>query len=75
MSEKTFLFDVTGMHCQGCAKKITDSLLGRGLAKNLEVDVAKGKVVVVAGEGATSMSLKNEIEKLGFKVSKFELKK
>ena len=74
MTDKTFHFDVQGIRCEGCAKKITDALIGHGLAKKLDVDVPNGKVTIQGESNTTAMSLKSEIEKLGFKVSKFETK-
>ncbi|MBI2521043.1 MAG: heavy-metal-associated domain-containing protein [Bdellovibrio sp.] len=74
MSDKTFLFDVRGIRCEGCAKKITDALVGHGFATKLDVDVQSGKVTIQGQPSTTAMSLKTEIEKLGFKVSKFETK-
>ncbi|HAZ11285.1 MAG: hypothetical protein A2X86_20595 [Bdellovibrionales bacterium GWA2_49_15] len=74
MVAKTFLFDVQGLRCEGCAKKITDALIGHGLAKTLNVDLPQGKVTIEGQQSTTAMSLKTEIEKLGFKVTKFETK-
>lgn len=66
---KSVLFNVEGMSCGGCKSKIENNLDENDQVSKVEVSL-DDKTVLVEGEDALSnMSLKKDIEGLGFSVT------
>ena len=62
------ILTVDGMHCQKCAARIDVALKGINGVKKVLVDLEKKTVSVISKEEIAESTLKEAIEKLGFKV-------
>lgn len=70
---KNVKFNVQDMHCQSCAKKITDSLQELDQKFELSIDVPARSVNIQFNPSTLSaMVFKRQIEQSGFKVDKME---
>lgn len=64
---KSFLFNVEGMKCGGCKSKIVNKLESQ--VETIEVNL-DDKTVKVSSENLSGMTIKKEIEELGFVITK-----
>lgn len=70
---KKVKFNVEQMHCQSCAKKITESLDELEQKFELSIDVpSKSVKIVFDPSDSSAMLFKKQIEQSGFKVDKME---
>lgn len=70
---KKVTFNVQDMHCQSCAKKITQSLDDLDQKFELAIDVPNRSVNIQFDPSTSSaMVFKKQIEEAGFKVDKME---
>lgn len=73
MSKKINL-KVNGIHCNGCATKIKNSIESLAANSTTEVEVSSGKVVVMFNaEKATVADIKKKIIDVGFQVESVEI--
>ena len=69
---KTVNFQVEGMNCNYCVKKIEKGL--SDLSKEVKVNLEEKNVTVsFTPDRATPMQLKKQIEQIGFKVTKMSI--
>ncbi len=71
---KTAKFKVNGIHCNGCATKIKNSINSLEVENQTDIDVAKGEVKVsFDGDKAKLSDIKTKIIEVGYKVEGVEL--
>lgn len=61
---------VDGMHCQACAKRITNALNNVTGVSQVKVDLAQKAVTVTAKDSVTLSELENVITETGYQVIK-----
>lgn len=66
---KKIYFEVQGMSCGGCSSKVEKSLNQNSDIKELEVSWQENFVKVTGEDSLSNMTLKKEIEGLGFQVT------
>lgn len=71
---KTVKLKVNGIHCNGCATKIKNSINTLNVENQTEVNIATGDVkVVFDGEKAKPSEIKSKITDVGFSVEGIEI--
>ena len=75
MSNKKIVnFKVNGIHCNGCATKIINSISSLGLDNKVEVDISTGNVKVdFDSEKSKLNEIKSKIIDVGFTIEGIEL--
>lgn len=69
---KTFIFNVDGITCGGCVRKINSKFESDPAIKKITVSDDK-RIVSISGEDTISgLALKSNLEELGFQVTGFE---
>lgn len=66
---KTLLVGVEGMHCGGCAKKITEHFSNVAEVESVDVNLDNKEVKIVAADELSNMGIRNDIIELGFTVT------
>lgn len=66
---KSVLFNVEGMSCGGCKSKIENNLGENGQISKVEVSLDAKTVLVEGDDALSNMTLKKDIEELGFSVT------
>lgn len=66
---KSVLFNVEGMSCGGCKSKIEKNLSTKESISNVSVSLNEKTVLVEGDDTLSNMTLKKEIEDLGFSVT------
>lgn len=59
---------VKGMTCEHCVKRVERAILSTGKARNVQVDLATGKVVFEREESLSLEEVKANIEMYGYQV-------
>lgn len=59
---------VKGMACEHCVRRVERAILSTGKAKNVEIDLATGKVVFEKEESLSLDEIKANIEMYGYQV-------
>lgn len=59
---------VKGMTCEHCVRRVERAILSTGKAKNVEIDLATGKVVFEKEESLSLDEIKANIEMYGYQV-------
>lgn len=71
---KTAKFKVNGIHCNGCATKIKNSINTLEVENKTDIDVASGVVKVsFDGDKAKLSDIKSKITEAGYRVEGVEL--
>lgn len=66
---KSVLFSVEGMSCGGCVSKIQNNLSTNDQISKVEVSLQDKTVLVEGDDSLSQMTLKSDIEELGFSVT------
>ena len=66
--KETKNYTVNGMHCGGCAKRVTEALMQIPSVKKVNIDLESKNVEVVYAKELSDEAVKSAIEKLGFAV-------
>lgn len=69
---KKMLFNVEGITCGGCVRKITNKFAQDSQIEKVEVSDDKKQVVFQGSDELSGMTIKSELEELGFEVLGFE---
>lgn len=72
MVDKKLNFQVTGMTCGGCERKIIEALAATSGVHQVTADHQQNRVSVACLTDTSTMKLKQTIEGLGFAVGGFE---
>lgn len=59
---------VKGMTCEHCVKRVERAILSTGKARNVQVNLADGKVIFEKEEDLSLEEVKKNIEMFGYKV-------
>uniref|UniRef100_A0A832LVA2 Heavy-metal-associated domain-containing protein n=1 Tax=Caldimicrobium thiodismutans TaxID=1653476 RepID=A0A832LVA2_9BACT len=59
---------IKGMTCEHCVRRVERAILSTGKAKNVEIDLATGKVVFEKEESLSLDEIKANIELYGYQV-------
>ncbi|MGM9646153.1 MAG: heavy-metal-associated domain-containing protein [Eubacteriales bacterium] len=62
------VYKVDGMHCSGCAKRVTEALSRLGEIKKVSVNLDSKEVLVSFSKEENDELVKSIIENLGFKL-------
>lgn len=65
---KNINLKVEGMMCEGCEKRIQNSLNKIDKIKQVNANHKEGNIVIIAEEGVDEKEIKEKIEDIGFKV-------
>jgi copper chaperone CopZ len=66
---KKVLFNVEGINCGSCTKKIEEHFSSNTLVNELSVSIEKKEVLICGTKELSNMTLKSELEILGFNVT------
>lgn len=66
---KSVLLNVEGMSCGGCVSKIENNLKGNESISQINISLEEKTVQIDGDDSLSNMSLKKEIEELGFSVT------
>lgn len=66
---KSVLLNVEGMSCGGCASKIENNLKGNESISQINISLEEKTVQIDGDDSLSNMTLKKEIEELGFSVT------
>lgn len=73
-NKKIVNFKVNGIHCNGCATKIKNSISSLGVDNKVEVDISTGNVKVDFDSDKSKLNdIKSKIIDVGFTVEGIEL--
>lgn len=62
------VYKIDGMHCSGCAKRVTEALLRSSDIKKVSVNLDSKEVLVSFAKEENDELVKSIIENLGFKL-------
>lgn len=65
-TEKTFI--VSGMTCEGCKKRVTNSLLNMDSVNKVKVNLKNGEVKLYCDKDVDIESIKNVLKPIGYDV-------
>lgn len=57
---------VDGMHCEHCAKKVTDAILKVDDSAKVKVDLKSGEVIITSKNSIDINSVKENVNETGF---------
>lgn len=57
---------VDGMHCEHCAKKVTDAILKVDDSAKVKVDLKSGGVIITSKNSIDINSVKENVNEIGF---------
>lgn len=69
-SRQSLIFEVEGMKCGSCSNKIEAGLKDIDGIENTEIELSDKTVKITASNSLSTMTIKKEIEELGFSVTK-----
>ncbi|MBN9287505.1 MAG: copper-translocating P-type ATPase [Gammaproteobacteria bacterium 39-13] len=67
LEDKTFYFDVVGMTCTACSSTIVSVLESEKYVKEIKVNLATNRAIVVVSKDTSPQTVIKAIEELGFK--------
>lgn len=67
LEDKTFYFDVVGMTCTACSSTIVSVLESEKYVKEIKVNLATNRAIVVVSKETSPQTVIKAIEELGFK--------
>lgn len=68
MAEEKKIFNVKGMHCEGCETRVNNVLSQVSGITDVKADHSEGKVELQLSEDVSDKEIRKKIKKLGFKV-------
>lgn len=68
MAEEKRMYNVKGMHCEGCETRVKNVLSQVPGITRVEADHAEGKVELQLSDNVSDKDIRKKIKTLGFKV-------